>query len=582
MKSAGWTLLVFSSLLLAGCTVGPNFKRPHASVPSQWTVASTRGISTKSPETDDWWSSFQDPELNSLVERSAKQNLDLKLALERVQEARAARGVARSGYFPSIDGAASATRNRQRIIVPAGPQKSAVIVPIEYNNFQGGFAASWELDVFGGIRRSVQAATADMTAAEENRRDVLIILLGDVGRVYAQLRGFQRRLEIANKNIKTQQETLDLTSTRAKAGLANELDVSRAAAQLESTKAVVPTLLSGIDVSIHRLSVLLAEEPGALRSELEKTNPIPSAGPEVDVGLPSDLLKRRPDIRRSEAQLAAATARIGEAKADLFPRFVLTGTAGRQAAQLHDLTLGAGNFFSVGPGISLPLFTGGRIRSNIAVQTSRQREAVIGYQSTVLNALEEVENALVSYSQEQERRDRLNDAVAHSQLAVDLATEQYKAGLVDFLSVLDAQRDLYANEDQLVQSQTSVTTNLVGLYRALGGGWNLGRTVATSKSTPERVSSTAESPDQQKRQEWIAALDKTESLKPRAVIAGHKRPGNDDSPKIIEETRQYIRDFERLAMQTTTAQELYDQMLKLYPDWINRGALWTSVRAIKT
>lgn len=484
MRRSSWTSFVISTLLLAGCAVGPNYKRPQVAVPSQWTVAAARGTAATPIEKDDWWTSFQDPELNSLVERSAKQNLDLKLALERVQEARAARGVARSGYFPSIGGAASATRNRQRIIVPAGPQKSAVIVPVEYNNFQGGFAALWELDVFGGIRRSVQAATADVTAAEENRRDVLIILLGDVGRVYAQLRGFQRRLEIANKNIKTQQETLDLTSARAKAGLANELDVSRAAAQLESTKAVVPTLLSGIDVSIHRLSVLFGEEPGALRSELEKTNPIPSAGPEVDVGLPSDLLKRRPDIRRSEAQLAAATARIGEAKADLFPRFVLTGTAGRQAAQLHDLTLGAGNFFSVGPGITLPLFTGGRVRSNIAVQTSRQREAVIGYQSTVLNALEEVENALVSYSQEQERRDRLNDAVAHSQLAVDLATEQYKAGLVDFLSVLDAQRDLYANEDQLVQSQTTVTTNLVGLYRALGGGWDLGRTVATSKSSP--------------------------------------------------------------------------------------------------
>src|SRR6266849_6490102 len=301
MRRLRSTLLVISIPLLAGCAVGPNYKRPQAAVPSQWTVAPTRGTERKSPETDDWWASFQDPELNSLVERSAKQNLDLKLALERVQEARAARGVARSGYFPSIDGAASATRNRQRIILPAGPQKSAVIVPVEYNNFQGGFAASWELDAFGGIRRSVQAATADMAAAEENRRDVLIILLGDVGRVYAQLRGFQRRLEIANKNIKTQQETLDLTSARAKAGLANELDVSRAAAQLESTQAVVPTLLS----------------------ELEKTNPIPSAGPEVDVGLPSDLLKRRPDIRRSEAQLAAATARIGEAKADLIPRCVL-------------------------------------------------------------------------------------------------------------------------------------------------------------------------------------------------------------------------------------------------------------------
>jgi multidrug efflux system outer membrane protein len=478
------TSLVILIPLLGGCAVGPNYKRPRVAVPSQWTVAATRGTETKSPETDEWWASFQDPELNSLVDRSVSRNLDLKLALERVQEARAARGVARSFFFPSIDGAASGTRNRQRVIAPVGPQNSPLIAPVEYNNFQGGLSASWELDVFGGIRRNVQAATADMTAAEENRRDVLVILLGDVGRVYAQLRGFQRRLEIANKNIKTQQDTLDLTSARAKAGLATELDVSRAAAQLESTKSVVPSLISGIDVSIHRLSVLLGEEPGALRSELEKASPIPSAGPEVDVGLPSDLLKRRPDIRRSEAQLAAATARIGEAKADLFPRFVLTGTAGRQATQLHDLTLGAGNFFSAGPGISLPLFTGGRIRSNIAVQTSRQREALISYQSAILNALEEVENALVGYSQEQERRDRLNDAVAHSQLAVDLATEQYKAGLVDFLSVLDAQRDLYANEDQLVQSQTSVTTNLVGLYRALGGGWNLGRTVATSKSIP--------------------------------------------------------------------------------------------------
>jgi NodT family efflux transporter outer membrane factor (OMF) lipoprotein len=477
-------LLVISIPLLAGCAVGPNYKRPQAAVPTQWTVAPTRGTETKSPETDEWWASFQDPELNSLVERSASRNLDLKLALERVQEARAARGVARSGYFPSIDGAASGTRNRQRVIGPVGPQNSPVIVPVEFNNFQGGLSASWELDVFGGTRRRVQAATADATAAEENRRDVLVILLGDVGRVYAQLRGFQRRLEIANKNIKTQQDTLDLTSARAKAGLATELDVSRAAAQLESTRAIVPSLLSGIDVSIHRLSVLLGEEPGALRSELEKVSPIPSAGPKVDVGLPSDLLKRRPDIRRSEAQLAAATARIGEAKADLFPRFVLTGTAGRQATQLHDLTLGAGNFFSAGPGISLPLFTGGRIRSNIAVQTSRQREALIGYQSTVLNALEEVENALVSYSQEQERRDRLNEAVSHSQLAVDLATEQYKAGLVDFLSVLDAQRDLYANEDQLVQSQTTVTTNLVGLYRALGGGWSASSVVSIKRATP--------------------------------------------------------------------------------------------------
>lgn len=483
MRRSSWTSFVISTLLLAGCAVGPNYKRPQVAVPNQWTVAPARGTSAKAIEKEDWWSSFQDPELNSLIERAAAQNLDFKLALDRVEEARAVRGVARSGYFPSIDASASATRNRQRVIAPVAPS-SAKIVPVEFNNFEGGLGASWELDVFGGIRRGVQAASADVAAAEENRREVRVILFGDVGRVYAQLRGLQRRLEIANKNIKTQQDTLDLTRTRAKAGLATELDVSRAAAQLESTRAAVPTLLGGIDISIHRLSVLLGEEPGALRSELENASPIPAAGPDVEVGLPSDLLERRPDIRRSEAQLVAATARIGEAKADLFPRFVLTGAAGRQASQLHDITLGAGNFFSVGPGISLPLFTGGRIRSNIAVQDARQRAALINYRSSVLNALEEVQNALVNYAQEQERRDRLNEAAQQSQLAVDLATEQYKAGLTDFLSVLDAQRELYAEEDQAVQSQTSVTTNVIALYRALGGGWNVGPVVAATKPTP--------------------------------------------------------------------------------------------------
>jgi len=225
---------------------------------------------------------------------------------------------------------------------------------------------------------------------------------------------------------------------------------------------------------IHRMSVLLGEQPGALRSELEKGQPIPGAGPDVAVGLPSDLLLRRPDIRRADAQVAAASARVKEAKAERFPRFTLTGTAGRQATQLHDLTLGLGNFFAIGPGISLPLFTGGRIRSNIKLQNSRERAALIGYQAAILNALEEVQNALVNYSQEQERRDRLTQSARHSQLAVTLATDQYRAGLADFLSVLDAQRELYASEDQLVVSETTVTSNLIALHRALGGGWSVG------------------------------------------------------------------------------------------------------------
>jgi multidrug efflux system outer membrane protein len=490
VKRNHFIIVFLSFLLLSGCVVGPNYKRPNVSIPEEWTVAPARGTTAKPLVNDEWWSAFQDPELNSLIERAAERSLDLKLALERVQEARAARGIARSGYFPSIDANASATRLRgglaQGVIRAVSPSsdpnaRPSLISPFETNLFQANLSAAWELDVFGGIRRGVEAATADVVAAEENRRNVLVILFGDVGRVYAQLRGFQRRLEIANKNIGTQQETLDLTTARAKAGLATELDVSRAAAQLESTRAAVPTLLSGVDVSIHRLSVLLGDEPGALRHELEKVGPIPTAEPDVEVGLPSDLLKRRPDIRRAEAQLVAATARIGEARADLFPRFVLTGTAGRQATQLRDLTLGLGNFFSVGPGISLPLFNGGRIRSSIAVQTSRQRGAVISYQSTILNALEEVQNALVNYSQEQERRDRLNQAIQQSQLAVDLAGEQYRAGLVDFLSVLEAQGQLFANEDEWVQSQTNVTTQVITLYRALGGGWTVGNSLGPAK-----------------------------------------------------------------------------------------------------
>jgi NodT family efflux transporter outer membrane factor (OMF) lipoprotein len=249
------------------------------------------------------------------------------------------------------------------IAVSPGPPASAKLVPIEFNNYQGGFDASWELDVFGSVRRGLQAANADARAAAEARRDVLVTLLGEVGRSYIELRGFQLRRDIAEKNITIQQDTLHLTEARAKAGLATELDVSRARAQLETTESIIPTLQSGIENSIHHLSVLLGEEPEALRAELLPTAPVPILPPEVPTGMPSDLLERRPDIRETEAQVMAATARVGEAKADFFPRFLLLGTATRQASQLHDITLGMGNVFGAGPAISLPIFTGGRLRA---------------------------------------------------------------------------------------------------------------------------------------------------------------------------------------------------------------------------
>jgi NodT family efflux transporter outer membrane factor (OMF) lipoprotein len=416
---------------------------------------------------------FHDAELTSLIQRAVKANYDLVRATARVEEARAGGGLARSTYSPQINADLSATRNRQ-IGVGALPKAGRVAVqrfPYEVSEYSSAIGLSWELDLFGRIRRGVEAATADIAASEQDRRNVLVILLGDVGRNYADLRGFQLRIEIAAKNIMIAEDTLELTKQRVKAGLATERDVSQAQAQLEAVRAQVPSLHTNLQFSAHRLAILLAQQPDSLESELSASAPVPSLPPNAPTGMPSDLLRRRPDILQVEAQLAAATARVGEAKADYFPRFNLLGNAGRQATQLHDLSLGLGNFFSVGPSVSLPVFTGGRIRSVVAIEDARVKEATALYQSTLLKAFEEVENALVAYGNEQERRDLLLSTVKADETAFDLANIQYKAGLTDFLTVLDAQRELYGNRDLLAQSQTQVVTTLVGLYQALGGGW---------------------------------------------------------------------------------------------------------------
>jgi NodT family efflux transporter outer membrane factor (OMF) lipoprotein len=278
-------------------------------------------------------------------------------------------------------------------------------------------------------------------------------------------------LQIAQKNIQSQNDTVALTQSRATAGLATELDVTRAIAQLETTSAVVPSLQAAVASSIHRIGVLLGEEPGALQNQLEASAPVPVVPPDVPVGLPSDLLKRRADVRRADVEIAAAAARIKVAKADYFPRFTLLGSAGRQATQLHELSLSLGNFFSVGPSITLPMFTGGRIRSNVYLQKARWTQAQVVYRSVVLTALEETEDALTNYASEQQRRDHLQAAVSRNQTAVQLSRERYRSGLADFLTVLDAERQLYSSEDSLAQSQIAVTTRLIALYKALGGGW---------------------------------------------------------------------------------------------------------------
>ena len=466
MKPAHVLLASALALGLTGCAVGPGYRQMAVTVPRQWPGEPARGVTPGEPVVEQWWKTFHDPELESLIARAEAANFDLKLAAARVEEARANRGVVRSGLAPQVSVAASATTNRQVLYgLPVGP------LAYETGLYQGQFDMSWEADVFGRIRSQVRDATADLVAQENDRRNVLIILLGDVATNYAQLCGYQLRLVIAKRNIGIQQDTLDLTRALAGAGQATDRDVAQAEAQLESTRAAVPQLDTERDISIHRLGVLLGSDPSSLMAELSQDSPLPVAPAAVQVGLPSELLERRPDIRRAEAQLVAATARVGEAKADLFPRFSLTGTAGRESTQLHLLALGMGNVFSFGPSVSLPIFTAGRIRANIAVQEARVKEAEAAYRSTVLTALEETENALVGYSNEQERRDRLQRVIRADRTALELAQVQYRAGLADFLTVLDAERTLSGNEDQLAQSQTAVVTGVVALYKALGGGW---------------------------------------------------------------------------------------------------------------
>ncbi len=468
-------VLLISALVvsLTGCAVGPAYRRPSVSMPQQWSGEPARGTSPgDTPVTEQWWKSFHDPELESLISGAVAANLDLQLAAARVAEARANRGLVQSNGFPQVSATVAGARNRQMVVGAAREP-----FPLETNLFQGQFDMTWEADVFGRIRRQLQGATADLAAQEEDRRNVLITLLGDVAANYAEVRGFQLRLKIAERNIRIQQETLDLTRALAGAGQATDRDVAQAEAQLESTRAAVPQLETGREVSIHRLGVLLGSEPSSLAQELAEASPLPVVPEAVPVGLPSELLQRRPDIRRAEAQLAAATARVGEARADFFPRFSLTGAAGRQSTQLHLLALGTGNVFSFGPSLSLPLFTAGRIRANVAVQEARVKQAETAYRSTVLTALEETENALVGYSNEQERCERLQRVIRADRTALELAQAQYRAGLADFLTVLDAERVLSEHEGQLAQSQTGVVTRLVSLYKALGGGWSTPPTV---------------------------------------------------------------------------------------------------------
>lgn len=456
-------------ILLAGCAVGPNFKPPVAKVPARWTGPRTE---SQKPEVNfaeknlaDWWKVFNDPTLTSLVERAVSSNLDLKLAEARVRQARAARGVAVSAIGPAVN--ASGSYDRSRTPATSGSQTEATIS----NQYQAGFDAVWELDFFGGVRRSIEAANADIQASIESQRDVLVTLTAEVALNYIDLRTFQQRIEIARQNLKAQEHSVDLTRQRFQTGFVGGLDVANAEAQVATTSAQIPALETSARQSIHSLSVLLGMEPAALIQELSPASSIPGAPPAAPAGVPSDLLRRRPDIRMAEAQIHASTARIGVAEADLYPQFTLSGTAAIQAKDPGPSFSWSNRIWSFGPSATLPIFDMGRIRSNIKQQEALNEQDLITYQQTVLTALKEVEDALIASDNEQERREALVQAVDANRKAVELATALYVQGETDFLNVLEAQRSLYTTEDALAGSTQTLSTQLVALYKALGGGW---------------------------------------------------------------------------------------------------------------
>ncbi len=468
------------ALVVAGCTVGPDFHKPQPKMPTTWaspTSQPTTQASALVPNLAKWWTSFNDPMLNSLIVRAAEGNLDLKQAEARIRQARAARGVAASALWPSVNTNASYSRTRSSAALTGGHSTGA------HDLYQAGFDASWELDIFGGIRRNVEAADADIQSAIEDRRDVLVTLMSEVGINYMDLRGLQLQLQIAKANLAAQQRSLDLTQRRFQGGFVARLDVANAQAQVATTQSQIPPLETALQQTIYSLGVLLGLEPAALLSELSTQAPIPVTPPAVPVGLPSELLRRRPDIRRTEAQLHAATARIGVATADLFPRFSLTGSLGVQGNQLKQLGNWDNRFWSAGPAVSWPIFTAGRIESNIQVQTAVQEEVAAQYAKTVLGALQDVESSLIAYAKEQQHRQALAEAVAANRQAVDLAMQLYTQGQTDFLNVLSAQRALLLSEDALAQSVRAVSADLVSLYKALGGGWDMEAPPATQPAT---------------------------------------------------------------------------------------------------
>lgn len=454
------------TLVLAACAVGPDYHAPALDAPQAYAEARKQG-EAQALDLAAWWKTFDDPVLASLVDRAALANLDLAQAQARVVQARAALKAAGAGFWPTLEGTGQISRSKDSKNAVAGSSYSSGSTSTLYT---AGFDASWELDVFGKVRRQREAAAAELEASQEELADTLRTLLAEVATNYAALRSAQSREAIARANLKAQDETLEITRTRFQAGLVSYLDVAQAESQRASTAADIPSLQATAKESMHRLAVLLGLAPGALNAELSKAAPLPEPIKALpDTGLPSDLLARRPDVRQAERTLAAASANIGVAQAGFYPTFDLTLGLGLQSVGNKTFLESASRYWSIVPGVNVPLFSGGSTMADVEQKKAMYDESLAAYRAAFLTALEDVENALSGSYAQQERLSLLAQAEDAARRSLDLARERYAKGLTGFLDVLTAQETLYTAQDNLDQCKADLMTQVIALYKALGG-----------------------------------------------------------------------------------------------------------------
>jgi len=448
---------------LAGCAaVGPDYSPPPIDVPAEWQRAGEAPAAAGREDLSAWWQRLEDPVLSGLVDEALAGSLDLRSAQARLRQARALRAAAGADRFPTVSASASASRARGSRETGGGRTTEL---------YAAGFDAAWEPDVFGGVRRGIEAAQAELEAAEASLNNARVSLVAEVALNYVELRAFQSRLAIARANLEAQAETFQLTSWRVQAGLVGALDAEQARANLEQTRAQIPSLETSLAQAEHRLAVLLGRPPGALRERLAVRGPVPTVPERVAVGIPADTLRQRPDVRAAERRLAAETARIGQAQAARYPGFTLAGSIGLEALSASALGASGAATHSIAARIAAVIFDGGRLRRQVEAQSALAEQALASYEAAILTALEDVENALIALGNSLRREAALRNAVEAARNAALLARQRYSSGLIDFQTVLDTERTVLTIEDSLAAAQAEGTSALIQLYKALGGGW---------------------------------------------------------------------------------------------------------------